>query len=189
MSKSNLYFRNIFVVNEILIKTLHMNYLNIENEKVLPLVTELNVLLADYHVYYQKLRNFHWNVLGKNFFDLHNKFEEMYDDTKLKIDEIAERIITLKYHPISKLSDYIEVSKIKESSPLLSDQEMVEKIIRDHKILLEQLGKVNDRAEKARDEGTIDLIGAYIRGLEKTTWMLNAWAKDTKEELNTSFVK
>lgn len=166
-----------------------MDYLNIEDQKVLPVVTELNVLLADYHVYYQKLRNFHWNILGKNFFDLHNKFEEMYNDTRVKIDEVAERIITLKYHPISKLSDYIEVSQIKESSPLLSDKEMVSKIIDDHRILLQQLGKVVDRANKASDEGTIDLMGAYIRQLEKSTWMLNAWSKDTKEELNTSFVK
>lgn len=166
-----------------------MDYLNIDNQKVLPVVSELNVLLADFHVYYQKLRNFHWNILGKNFFDLHNKFEEMYNDTRVKIDEIAERIVTLKYHPISKLSDYIEVSKIKESSPLLSDDEMVKEIIEDHKIILEQFGKVVDRAEKAKDEGTLDLIGAYIRELEKSTWMLNAWSKDTKEELNSSFVK
>ncbi len=166
-----------------------MDYLNIDNQKVLPVVSELNVLLADFHVYYQKLRNFHWNILGKNFFDLHNKFEEMYNDTRVKIDEIAERIVTLKYHPISKLSDYIEVSKIKESSPLLSDDEMVKEIIEDHKIILEQFGKVVDRAEKAKDEGTLDLIGAYIRELEKSTWMLNAWSKDSKEELNSSFVK
>ncbi|MHB0754123.1 Dps family protein [Polaribacter sp. M15] len=166
-----------------------MDYLNINNQKILPVVTELNVLLADYHVYYQKLRNFHWNILGKNFFDLHNKFEEMYNDTRGKIDEVAERIVTLKYHPISKLSDYIEVSKIKESTPLLSDDEMVTEIISDHKIILEQLSKIVDKAEKAKDEGTIDLMGAYIRELEKSTWMLNAWAKDTKEELNSSFVK
>lgn len=166
-----------------------MNYLNIDNQKILPVVTELNVLLADYHVYYQKLRNFHWNVLGKNFFELHRKFEEMYNDTRLKIDEVAERIVTLRYHPISKLSDYIEVSKIKESSPLLSDEEMVEDILNDHKIILQQLGKIIDKASKANDEGTMDLMGAYIRELEKSTWMLNAWSKNTKDELNTSFVK
>ena len=186
MSKNNLRF-NINFVGELKLNI--MNYLNLDNHKVLPVVTELNVLLADYHVYYQKLRNFHWNILGKNFFDLHNKFEEMYNVTRVKIDEIAERIITLRYHPISKLSDYIEVSKIKESSPLLSDEEMVQDIINDHSILLEQLGKIIDRANKANDEGTVDLIGAYIRELEKSTWMLNAWSKDTKDELNTSFVK
>ena len=166
-----------------------MDYLNIDNQKVLPVVTELNVLLADYHVHYQKLRNFHWNILGKNFFDLHNRFEEMYNETKTKIDEVAERIVTLKYHPISKLSDYIEVSKIKESSPLLTDEEMVEEIINDHKIILEQLDKIINKADKAKDEGTIDMMGAYIRELEKSTWMLNAWSKDTKEHLDNSFVK
>ena len=166
-----------------------MNYLNIDNQKVLPVVSELNVLLADYHVHYQKLRNFHWNILGKNFFDLHNRFEEMYNDTRVKIDEVAERIVTLKYHPISKLSDYIEVSRIKESSPLLTDEEMVADIINDNKIILEQLGKIIERATKAKDEGTVDMIGAYIRELEKSTWMLNAWSKHTKEEFNSSFVK
>ncbi|PQJ78249.1 Dps family protein [Polaribacter porphyrae] len=166
-----------------------MNYLNIDNQKILPVVTELNVLLADYHVYYQKLRNFHWNILGKNFFDLHKKFEEIYNDTRVKIDEVAERIVTLQYHPISKLSDYIEISKIKESTPLLTDQEMVEEIIEDHRILLQQLNKIVDRANKCKDEGTIDMMGAYIRELEKTTWMLNAWSKDTKDELNSTFVR
>lgn len=166
-----------------------MDYLNIDKDKMLPVVTELNVLLADYQVYYQKLRNFHWNVLGKNFFELHNQFEEMYNDAKIKIDDIAERIVTLKYHPISKLSDYVEVSNIKESSPLLTDVEMVNIIIKDQKIILNQLANVIEKANNTEDEGTIDLIGAYIRELEKSSWMLSAWSKNTKEVLDSSFVK
>lgn len=166
-----------------------MEYLNIDNQKILSVVSELNVLLADYHVHYQKLRNFHWNILGKNFFDLHQRFEDMYNETRVKIDEVAERIVTLKYHPISNLSDYVEVSKIKESSPLKSDKEMVIEIINDHKIILEQLSKIVDKAEKAKDEGTLDMIGAYIRELEKSTWMLNAWSTENKEHFDSSFVK
>ena len=84
-----------------------MNYLNIKEENILPVVVELNKLLADYHIYYQKLRNFHWNVSGENFFDLHEQFEELYNDAKIKIDEIAERVLTLRYHPISNLSESI----------------------------------------------------------------------------------
>ncbi|MCL4143666.1 UNVERIFIED_CONTAM: hypothetical protein GTU68_013509 [Idotea baltica] len=106
-----------------------MDYLNIDNKKIVPVVSELNVLLAEYHVHYQKLRNFHWNILGENFFDLHKKFEELYDDTKIKIDEVAERIITLKYHPISQLSDYLEVSKIRIFS-LLSDKKCNKKLVK-----------------------------------------------------------
>lgn len=165
-----------------------MNYLNIDKQKILPVVSELNILLADFHVYYQKLRNYHWNVTGKNFFELHTRFEEMYNDSKIKIDEIAERIVTLKYHPISKLSDYIEVSNISESSPLLKDQKMIENLIYDHKLILEQMYKTIDKAEKAKDEGTIDLLGAYIRELEKSSWMLNAFAKKTTDEYKTDFV-
>ena len=98
-----------------------MNYLNINEEKTMPVVVELNKLLADYHIYYQKLRNFHWNVLGKNFFDLHAQFETLYNDAQHKIDEIAERILTLRYHPMSNLSEYLEISEITESSEIKSD--------------------------------------------------------------------
>lgn len=160
-----------------------MSYLNIQDDKLIPTVMELNTLLADYNIYYQKLRSFHWNVLGKNFFDLHNLFEDMYNDAKVKIDEIAERILTLRHHPISNFSDYLKVSSIKESSPLISDNDMVEMLISDHKKILEQMSDVLEKAEKAGDEGTIDLIGAYIRELEKTSWMLNAWSKKTTEQL------
>ena len=85
-----------------------MNYLNLDKEKTQNTVNELNILLADYHLYYQKLRNFHWNIVGKNFFDLHEKFEVMYDDAKMKVDEIAERILTLRYQPVSNYSDYLK---------------------------------------------------------------------------------
>ncbi|AXG72340.1 DNA protection during starvation protein [Kordia sp. SMS9] len=166
-----------------------MNYLNMSDEKLVPVVVELNTLLANYHVYYQKLRSFHWNILGKNFFDLHDKFEELYTNAQTKIDEIAERVLTLKYHPISKMSDYLEISAVKESSPLLTDTEMIEILINDHKMILAQMKVVIDHANAAGDEGTLDLIGAYIRELEKASWMLNAWSKKTSAQLNNSMVK
>ncbi len=158
-----------------------MSYLNLnkkENEKT---VKELNTLLADYHVYYQKLRNFHWNVTGKSFFELHEKFELMYDDAKLKIDEIAERILTLRYQPVSNLTDYLKMSSLKESESTLNDEKMVNKLLDDHGTLIQQMRKVVDTAGEASDEGTIDLIGAYIRELEKTSWMLDAWRMKSGE--------
>lgn len=160
-----------------------MNYLNMNEEKVLPVVIELNTLLAEYHVYYQKLRNFHWNILGRNFFDLHEKFEELYEDARTKIDEIAERILTLRYHPLSNFSDYLKAAKIQESDSNKEDHEMVTEILEAHGHLLKQMAKVVREAEKVEDEGTIDLIGAYIRELEKTSWMLDAWNKKTSDRL------
>lgn len=159
-----------------------MSYLGLDEKATSNTVQELNVLLADYHLYYQKLRNYHWNVIGKNFFDLHEKFEELYDDAKLKVDEIAERILTLRYQPTSNLSEYLQKSNLKESKSDLSDSEMIKNLLADHGTLLKQMRKVVEVADKGGDEGTIDLIGAYIRELEKTSWMLDAWKMKTSEQ-------
>ncbi|NHF61009.1 DNA starvation/stationary phase protection protein [Flavobacteriaceae bacterium TP-CH-4] len=163
-----------------------MNYLNINEKKIEPIVSELNLLLADYHVYYQKLRAFHWNILGQNFFDLHNKFEELYNDAKTKIDELAERILTLRYHPISTFGEYLQVSSIKETSPLISDVQMVDEILKDHGEILKQMSRVMKVAEEAGDEGTLDMIGAYMGELEKISWMLDAFRQDTRDQLKVS---
>lgn len=163
-----------------------MNYLNIKYENLHATVVELNILLSDYHIYYQNLRNFHWNILGENFFELHNKFEELYTDARIKIDEIAERILTLRYHPVSKLKEYLTIASIEEANSDKTDKQMVETILENHTVILKQMGKVMIEANKIGDEGTIDLIGAYVRELEKNSWMLNAFVKSTSDQLNKS---
>ncbi|MGB7841444.1 MAG: DNA starvation/stationary phase protection protein [Salinimicrobium sp.] len=162
-----------------------MSYLGLDEKKTSNTVKELNVLLADYHLYYQKLRNFHWNVNGSNFFDLHEKFEELYDDAKIKIDEIAERVLTLRMKPTSNLSEYLEKANVKESENDLQDSKMIKTLLEDHGTLLKQLRKVVKVAGDGGDEGTIDLIGGYIRELEKTSWMLEAWKMKTSEKAKT----
>ena len=158
-----------------------MGYLNLDKKKTATTAKELNVLLADYHLYYQKLRNFHWNVVGNNFFDLHIKFEDMYEDPKLKVDEIAERILTLRYQPTSNFTDYVKMSNIKESSEDTKDTEMVKILLDDHGKLLKQMRKVVEKADEAGDEGTIDLIGGFIGHIEKISWMLDAWSMKKDE--------
>ncbi|WP_298952644.1 DNA starvation/stationary phase protection protein [uncultured Nonlabens sp.] len=157
-----------------------MNYLNFDLEKAKNTSKELNILLADYHLYYQKLRNYHWNIVGRSFFDLHVKFEEMYNDAIIKIDEVAERILTLRYQPTSNYSDYLKLSNLKETKSELTDIEMVNNLIDDHGSILTQMAQVVSAAGECEDEGTIDLIGAYIRELETTTWMLDAWRMNTE---------
>ena len=157
-----------------------MAYLNLDTKKTETTVEELNVLLADYHVYYQELRNFHWNVEGTNFFDLHEQFEDMYDDAKEKIDAIAERILTLRYSPDSSLATYLEKSNITESPKGFDDRKMVDTLLEDHQTIIQQMRQVVNAADEANDEGTVDLIGGYIRELEKTDWMLDTWTKKIK---------
>ncbi|WP_127844690.1 Dps family protein [Psychroflexus aestuariivivens] len=161
-----------------------MNYLNLDQNKTKNTVKEMNVLLADYQLYYQKLRNYHWNIVGQNFFDLHEQFEEMYDDAKLKIDEIAERILTLRFQPESNLSEYLKITNLKESSSDVSDRDMVSNLLDDHGTIIKQMRKVVEVADENNDEGTIDLIGAYIRELEKTSWMLDAWIMKIGDKRN-----
>ena len=161
-----------------------MNCLKIEKERLHPVVVELNTLLADYHIYYQNLRNFHWNVSGRHFFELHKKFENLYDDAKVKIDEIAERILTLKHYPTSSLINYLKLSSISEASEIKSDTEMVQFVLDNHSKLIDQMYEVSKTAQKIGDEGTIDLIGGYIKTIEKESWMLNAYLTTSSVEKN-----
>lgn len=158
-----------------------MSYLNLDKDKITTTAKALDILLADYHLYYQKLRNFHWNIKGKNFFDLHVKFEEMYNDALLKIDEIAERILTLRFQPVSNYSDYLKISNIKEATSEQKDMAMVKALLKDHGTLLKQMREIIEKAGDADDEGTIDLMGGYVAQLEKTSWMLDAWTMNTSD--------
>ncbi|MEH0007988.1 MAG: ferritin-like domain-containing protein [Flavobacteriales bacterium] len=160
-----------------------MDFLGLDPKALTAVAKELNRLLADYTLHYQKTKNFHWNISGASFFDLHEKFEEMYVDAREKIDGIAERILTLGFQPTSNLSDYLAQSAISESPADLADREMVVALLSDCGKITKQMRSVVERASEAGDEGTIDQIGGYIGELEKTSWMLNAWLGDRSENL------
>lgn len=152
-----------------------MNYLGFDKKKTKETIAVLNDLLCNYHVYYQNLRNFHWNIQGQNFFELHAQFEELYNDARLKIDEIAERILTLRHRPLSKISDYLKNSDIKEPKGTKKDIEMVANILDNHSVLIAKMRTVLEKAGDAGDEGTIDMVGGFLESLEKRSWMLDAW--------------
>jgi starvation-inducible DNA-binding protein len=149
--------------------------LEIKESKVL--VKKLNILLANYQIYYQNLRNFHWNVSGPNFFELHAKFEELYNAANLGIDETAERILTLGARPLSSFEEYIEYSEIKEAKKVNDSKQMVE-IVRDNlNTLLKLEREALEAATEQADEGTVSLMSDYITAKEKTVWMLSAYLR------------
>lgn len=154
-----------------------VNKIGLPDKKVIELVDHLNILLANYQIHYQKLRGCHWNVRGHNFFTLHIKFEELYNNAQLAIDELAERVLTLGKSPFSTLSDYIKLSSIEEiKTEDLSAEKMVEAILDDFKKLIALEREVIENATgKAGDEGTADMIIGFLRFKEKTSWMLRAW--------------
>ncbi|RKD99935.1 Dps family protein [Marinifilum flexuosum] len=140
-------------------------------------VEQLQILLANYQLYYQNLRNFHWNVRGRAFFELHAKFEELYTDASDKVDEIAERILTLDGHPLGNYSDYVAISTIQEANSNTSGEEMVQQVVDSHEVLIEKVRSVIAEANENDDEGTLDILPAYISYLEKINWMLKAYLK------------
>ncbi|BAX80726.1 MAG: Dps family protein [Labilibaculum antarcticum] len=140
-------------------------------------VEQLQILLANYQVYYQNLRNFHWNVGGKEFFELHAKFEELYVDASDKVDEVAERILTLEGHPLGNFSDYVAISTIQEANSNCAGTDMVQQIIQSHNVLIEKVKEVIVEANENGDEGTLDILPAYVSYFEKLNWMFRAYLR------------
>ena len=139
------------------------------------LVEKLNLLLANYSVHYQKLRNFHWNVKGPEFFDIHEKFETQYNDAKLAIDEIAERIRVFGYTPYSTMREFLDHAEIKESGTDLTAHEMVSEIIKDYERLLVHLYEVIEVALNMSDSGTEDMMKSFVKQIETNHWMMSAF--------------
>ena len=153
--------------------------ISLNEKEIKPVVDHLNDLLANYHIHYQKLRGCHWNVKGQNFFTLHIKFEELYNNAVITIDELAERILTLGKPPISTFADYIKVSKIKEINTIgLKDTAMVKALIDDMATLISLEREIMEISEEAGDDGTNDMINKFMRFKEKNTWMLRSFINE-----------
>lgn len=153
------------------------NLVGIETEKAKKLVIELNDLLANYALFYQNLRGLHWNIKGKKFFELHLKFEELYKDAFIKIDEISERVLTLEGEPLHTYSDYLNTAEIKEEKGIADGTKGIEIVVKNFTALIKKERVILSFASDASDEGTVSLMSGYISETEKTLWMLNSYLK------------
>ncbi|MEP2670245.1 MAG: Dps family protein [Cyclobacteriaceae bacterium] len=153
------------------------NLIGLDTGKSKKLAEKLNVLLANYSLFYQNTRGYHWNIKGEKFFELHVKFEELYNDLLLKIDEVAERILTLGYSPNHTYSQYQSVSSIKESKEVSDGTKAVENILNSFKTLISLQRELLTLSGEADDEGTNALMSDYIRAQEKLVWMYSAFLK------------
>ena len=153
------------------------NLIGIDKEKAGLLAKELNILLADYQLFYQNLRGLHWNIQGREFFELHLKFEELYDDAVIKVDEIAERILTLEAEPLHTFSDYLQISEIKEEKGISNGLEGIKIIVSNFSTLILKEREILKIAGEAEDEGPVSFMSDYISQTEKTLWMLNSYLR------------
>jgi starvation-inducible DNA-binding protein len=151
------------------------NRIGLDKEISKKIAAELNSLLANFQIFYINVRGFHWNIKGDKFFELHLKFEELYTDTLLKIDEVAERILTIGYFPLHSFSDYLNTATIKERINISDGKEAISIVLAGYQELLEIERKLLRISASVNDEGTNALVSDYIRQQEKQVWMYTAY--------------
>ncbi|GGF91844.1 Dps family protein [Paenibacillus abyssi] len=137
-------------------------------------VEQLNKQVANWSVMYMKLHHFHWYVKGPNFFALHAKFEELYNESTLIMDELAERVLTIGGQPYSTLKEHLAEASIKEAKGGESADAMLKSLIDDLNQLAKETSEAAEMAEEAGDEPTADMLIGKQEWMEKTVWMLKA---------------
>jgi starvation-inducible DNA-binding protein len=152
-----------------------VNLIGIDSEKANALAESLNNLLSDYQIFYMNARGLHWNIRGDKFFELHLKFEELYNNLILKIDEIAERILTLGSVPLHTYSDYLGKSEIPVVKEVTRAEDAVKSVLDAFRKLLIKQRELVQLSAEANDEGTNALMSDYIREQEKLSWMYAAY--------------
>ncbi len=153
------------------------NQIGLDKQKSKLLADKLNNLLANYMIFYQNTRGLHWNIKGEKFFELHLKFEELYTNLLLKVDELAERILTVGGTPLHTFADYKSNSEIKVVKDVSDGKEGVKSILSAFELVLVKQREVLSLAGDAEDEGTTALMSDYIREQEKLVWMYSAFMK------------
>src|SRR5690554_3484864 len=130
----------------------------------------MNTQVADLNVLFVKLHHHHWFVKGMHFFNLHELFEELYNEVNELYDEFAERLIIIGGRPSSTLKDYLKLTRLTEASEV-EPTEMIKAIIHDFKILNQGFKEIMAEAAKHDDEVTIDLCITSQASFDKHIWM------------------
>ena len=141
-------------------------------------IEQLNTLLADYMVLYQKLRNYHWNVKGPLFFGLHEVFEQQYVIAAQRVDDLAERVGAMGGRPISTLKEHLDQTRLQEDTTVPQAKDMVRNLLRDFESLTQSLRAEVKNASDRGDTATVNLLESYSDDQEKTAWMLRAFLED-----------
>lgn len=134
----------------------------------------LKSLLADSYTLYLQTHNFHWNVTGPQFRELHLMFEEHYTELAVAVDDIAERIRTLDVVAPGTYKAFAQLSSIEEVDDIPSAKDMVDILTRGHEQVVRTARIVLKTAQQADDESTAALVSDRMRIHEKTAWMLRA---------------
>lgn len=148
--------------------------IGINSEKRIEVADELKKLLADSYTLYLQSHNFHWNVSGPRFRELHLMFEEHYTELATAVDEIAERIRSLGVEAPGTYKQFAELSSIEDVEQVPSADNMVQILCDSHEAVVRTARQAFHVAQDADDESSAALIGDRMRVHEKTAWMLRS---------------
>jgi len=138
------------------------------------IANELKVLLADSYTLYLLTHNYHWNVSGRRFRDLHLMFEEHYTELAIAVDDIAERILTLGFQAPASYKQFAALSSVRETDEVPAADAMIEHLLESHETVVRSARRALSAAQQADDESTAALVSDRMRIHEKTAWMLRA---------------
>ncbi|XZF13233.1 Dps family protein [Chitinophagaceae bacterium MMS25-I14] len=137
---------------------------------------ELQIILADEHILYAKTRNFHWNVEGVHFGQLHKLFEAQYTELAEMIDEVAERIRKVGHYTVGTLSGFLKIARLLEHTDVAGpDREMIASLLDDHETIIREVRNAIDKIDNNyKDAGTADFLTGLMEQHETMAWMLRA---------------
>ena len=150
--------------------------IGISEENRVAIAEGLKALLADSYTLYLQTHNFHWNVTGPQFRELHLMFEEHYTELATAVDDVAERIRTLGVAAPGTYQSFAQLSSIDEVEGVPPAEEMIARLTAGHEQVVKTCRSVLARAQDADDESTASLVSDRMRVHEKTAWMLRALA-------------
>lgn len=137
------------------------------------IIKDLNVFLSDLNVFYRKLQNYHWNIIGKDFFIIHSKLEEYYDEINTQIDELAEHILMINGQPLGTMQDYLNNTCIQEAkNEKVKDNIVFQAIVKDYEMLLQKVTHIKKKSDEQDAYFTSTLMDNYIASYSKILWML-----------------
>lgn len=144
-----------------------------DNQK---LINFLNQLLSNHFVMYVKLHRYHWFVKGAHFFQLHEKFEEMYKMFANDLDKVAERVLMINGKPLATMSKYLEEATLVEANADDTEEEIIKQLLKDYNQLVSEIKEQGiPLAAENKDEPTLDLLVGLQNDYEKYIWMLSAY--------------
>lgn len=136
----------------------------------------INQLLADEFILYVKTLNFHWNVVGSDFYALHIFFQKQYEALLDIVDEVAERVRVFNIQSFGSCAEFIEHATVPESiGQKLSASDMLAQLCTDHETIIQSLRTSITKTAELGDEGTSNFLTDLMEKHEKMAWMLRSF--------------